>query len=271
MPEFAKAVEWFEHGAIFSGAILLIYFVATPAGRRQGRGYSLPEWKLQVSDFGILLCLFFSLMVFGALLGGMIAKTLELTGPAATIASGGGAQLGMLLSAAIFHFGFGHKLIPLVRSAISVLISSAITFLITVSVVFGVLQIWQRLLSALGIPAPSQDLVGIFAEVDSPVLLTVMLVFAVVVAPLAEEFIFRAGIFRYLRSRTPRAVAVLVPAVVFAAMHGNVGSFGPLVALAVIFSLVYERTGKISVTILAHALFNLNTLLVIFSGLNKVA
>ena len=36
--------------------------------------------------------------------------------------------------------------------------------------------------------------------------------------------------------------------------------------LAVMFSLSYERTGKIGTPIVAHALFNLNTVLLILSG-----
>ena len=39
----------------------------------------------------------------------------------------------------------------------------------------------------------------------------------------------------------------------------------PLIALAVVFSLAYERTGKIGTTMVAHALFNLNaSVLVLF-------
>lgn len=37
--------------------------------------------------------------------------------------------------------------------------------------------------------------------------------------------------------------------------------------LAVIFSLAYERTGHIGTPIVAHALFNLNTVLLILSGI----
>jgi uncharacterized protein len=38
------------------------------------------------------------------------------------------------------------------------------------------------------------------------------------------------------------------------------------VALAVIFSLAYERTGQIGTAIVAHALFNFHTVLLILSG-----
>jgi membrane protease YdiL (CAAX protease family) len=39
-----------------------------------------------------------------------------------------------------------------------------------------------------------------------------------------------------------------------------------LVALGIIFSLAYERTGRIGTTIIAHGLFNLNTIILILCG-----
>ena len=69
-----------------------------------------------------------------------------------------------------------------------------------------------------------------------------------------------------------RAAALLLPAIFFASLHVNwttlVGlpSLAPLVVLAVIFSLAYERTGTIGTAIVAHALFNLNTILLILAG-----
>ena len=42
----------------------------------------------------------------------------------------------------------------------------------------------------------------------------------------------------------------------------------PLFVLGVVFSLAYERTGRILVTVIAHGLFNLNTIIVLLSGIN---
>ena len=87
-----------------------------------------------------------------------------------------------------------------------------------------------------------------------------------IIAPLTEELIFRAGLFRYLRTRVPRWIALLAPATIFAALHSNLVAFVPLLLLGVLFSLAYERTGRISVTIVAHSLFNLHTILLILAG-----
>ena len=115
--------------------------------------------------------------------------------------------------------------------------------------------------------------VDMFLRADSRLLLVVLIGLATIVAPVTEELVFRAGLFRYFRTRLPRWLAFLLPAVLFAALHVDnwktlegFASFAPLVALAVFFSAAYERTGRIGTSIVAHALFNLNTVLLIFAG-----
>jgi hypothetical protein len=99
-----------------------------------------------------------------------------------------------------------------------------------------------------------------------------MIVLALVTAPISEELVFRAGLFRYFRTRMPRSIALIAPALMFAVLHVNwetlegLASVGPLVMLATIFSLAYERTGRIGTSMVAHALFNLNTIMLIFTG-----
>ena len=70
----------------------------------------------------------------------------------------------------------------------------------------------------------------------------------------------------------PRWAALLIPALLFASLHVNwvtlegLASFAPLAVLAIMFSLAYERTGHIGTPMVAHALFNLNTVILIFAG-----
>jgi membrane protease YdiL (CAAX protease family) len=67
---------------------------------------------------------------------------------------------------------------------------------------------------------------------------------------------------------------VLVPAALFGGAHlltspmENLPTLGPLIALGAIFSIAYERTGRIGTTIVAHALFNLNTVFLVLAGIN---
>jgi len=121
-------------------------------------------------------------------------------------------------------------------------------------------------LEKLGLPVEQQELIELLTQGKSVVLVGL----AVIVAPVSEELIFRAGLFRYARFRLPRWAALLLPACLFAALHTNLATFAPLVVLGVLLSLAYERTGNIVAPMIAHSLFNLNTVLLIFAGVDKM-
>lgn len=142
------------------------------------------------------------------------------------------------------------------------------TFLAALPVVLlaGLVTEWVHHL--LGIPLVRQELVDIFRATDNPGRFLWMTLVAVVLAPLTEESIFRGGLFRYLRTRLPRWLAFVLPAAAFAVLHGNLAVLAPLTALAVVFSLSYERTGSIAVPMIAHGFFNLNTIVMILAGVN---
>ncbi|MBI2513050.1 MAG: CPBP family intramembrane metalloprotease [Opitutae bacterium] len=126
---------------------------------------------------------------------------------------------------------------------------------------------WTLFLQAIGLPDEPQDLLEIFGGVHSKPLLVAMLFVACVLAPVYEELLFRGAIFRFCRQRFGRAAALVVSATLFGAMHGNWAGFVPLAVLGVALAVAYERTGDIRVSMLAHGLFNLNTLAIVLSGL----
>ncbi|EIQ00609.1 putative metal-dependent membrane protease [Opitutaceae bacterium TAV1] len=127
---------------------------------------------------------------------------------------------------------------------------------------------WEAVLEASGHAIAKQDLVRIFAKGGSPLLVVAMTFFAVVVAPLTEELVFRAGLFRFLHRRMAPWAAMLVTSVVFASLHNmNVAALVPLCVLGMVLAFAYERTGNILVPVIAHALFNLNTIILLLAGL----
>lgn len=126
---------------------------------------------------------------------------------------------------------------------------------------------WGALLHALGLPEEPQDLIAIFGRARSPLVVAGMLGVACVVAPVNEEFIFRRGLFRFLRQRFGRLAAFAVSSLLFATLHLNWASFLPLAVFGFVLAAAYEATGDIRVSIIAHGLFNLNTVVYILSGL----
>lgn len=144
--------------------------------------------------------------------------------------------------------------------------AGALTFIAALPPIWLTSLGWRLLLDALGIAAPPQDIVLFFANNGDTRALFVMVLLAVGIAPLVEELLFRAGLFRWLRTRTSRPASLLLPALIFAFLHGSLAALVPLLVLAVILSIAYERSGHVLVPITAHALFNLNTLLILLAG-----
>lgn len=141
-------------------------------------------------------------------------------------------------------------------------------FLIARAIFIPVALAWDWLLNLAGIDAAEQDLVGFFRDETSVARLAALSIVAIVIAPAAEEMVFRGGLFGYLRTRMHRSFAVLIPSILFGLVHGNLRSFPLLVILGMINSVAYERTGRLTTPIVVHALVNLSTIAILLLGID---
>jgi membrane protease YdiL (CAAX protease family) len=267
MPDRTTAiVTFFELGLLLAGLVLLWRIVLSPTARRQKSPAVLPRWNAPMSDFFLFLWLICGGGFAASISAGTFLKFHPLS-PDATIAvATASGQVGVLAGIIIFRLFFDHDKSPSGKPTRNAAVTGLATFLISIPVVAITSLIWQVLLHVCGLPNEKQDLIRMFLDAKSPVLLAVMIFLACIGAPLMEELVFRGGIFRYTRTRLPRWAALLLPACIFGAVHTNLASFAPLVALGVVFSLAYERTGNIKTPMVAHALFNLTSLLLVFTG-----
>jgi uncharacterized protein len=262
-----------EIALAISGLVLLWRVGIRPAARRQPAPVLLERWDASPTDFLAFLLLVLGGTFLAATAASQAGKYLPFRGDQVTVFNGAAAQVGMLGGALGYWFGFERGRTPFpIRFNARIVLWGAATFAITLPVLIAAAKSWEFALHLGGFSTEKQDLVGMFANADSPLMLGVMITLAIVIAPLTEELVFRAGLFRYFRTRAPRWVALVVPALIFAVLHvnwktqGGLASLLPLAVLAVMFSLAYERTGRIGTSMVAHALFNLNTILLIFSG-----
>jgi uncharacterized protein len=255
---------------VLAGCILLWRHALSPVARvtARDRAATMPAWDIPVTRFLFFIWLIISGGLLLPAITMPILKSFALDESTALIINGGTFQGGMLLGILLFKLFFdststdnGQQ-----RSGGRIIQNGLMTLLIALPVLAAVGITWQFLLGCFGIELQDQDLIAIFAKTSSPWLLSFMILLAAGIAPITEELIFRAGIFRFLRTRVPRWIALLGPALLFASLHANLASFAPLAALGIIFSLAYERTGSIAVPIIAHGLFNLNTIVLILSG-----
>lgn len=270
MPDRVTLILGFEISLIVAGLILLWRVVLLPNVRRQPPApAALEPWGATIGDFFLYLWL----VVVGAFVGvfasGQLCKALVFSTDMKAALITGAGQLGAVAGMVVFH-GFFDKHRPPPHPARNphFLLTGAATFLIAMPVVSVVMLLWQGLLRLCHVTPEPQDLLRMFSEADSMKFLVVMSVLACIGAPVTEELVFRRGIFRYVRTRLPRWAALLIPAVLFSVMHGYLATFAPLIVLGVIFSLAYERTGNIKTTMVAHALFNLNSIVLILAGAN---
>ena len=84
----------------------------------------------------------------------------------------------------------------------------------------------------------------------------IIIILAVTVAPIAEELMFRFFIYGVLRRYFGCFVGLVFNALLFGAVHGHLPSFAPLLVLGACFTLAYEWSGSILVSMSMHALFN---------------
>jgi membrane protease YdiL (CAAX protease family) len=121
--------------------------------------------------------------------------------------------------------------------------------------------------------AQEQELVKLFTEVarngDRATVFNIF-VAGVIVAPICEEVIFRGYFYPVAKRFLGPFSAVLIVSALFAATHVNLASLLGLLALAVCFTIAYERTGSILVPICMHAFFNGINLLVLYAGAQLV-
>ena len=102
-------------------------------------------------------------------------------------------------------------------------------------------------------PGYSQSAAGVFESVSLPVLT----VYVGLLAPIAEELIFRGLLYRRLRAHLGIGWAIGISSALFGVFHGNMIPFLYGAALGIFLALLYERSGRILVPVLAHVFCNL--------------
>lgn len=147
-------------------------------------------------------------------------------------------------------FGFGRtsprRCVGQAVAAVSVILPTAMMLGAVAAVV----------LTRLGFKPEMQPAVRMLSEGPPTWHLIVYGLGAVVLAPLAEEVLFRGLLYPALRRVCAPATAVWMAALPFAGMHFNAMAFLPMTFLAVTLTWLYERTENLLTAILAHALFN---------------
>ena len=114
----------------------------------------------------------------------------------------------------------------------------------------------ETALETMGWPLPDQLAVEMFLQVKSIWLRIYLAVFAVVIAPVAEEFIFRGLLFSAAKKMGWPKLGWIGTSLLFALIHMNAPTFLPLFVFALALTWMYERSEGLLAPIAAHSIFN---------------
>ena len=101
-----------------------------------------------------------------------------------------------------------------------------------------------------------QDIIEFFNASGAIQQRILIIVLAVAIAPMVEEFLFRFFLYGIFRRYFGRFVGIIVNATLFAVVHAHLPAVATLFVLGVCFTLAYEWSGSILVAMSMHALFN---------------
>jgi membrane protease YdiL (CAAX protease family) len=130
--------------------------------------------------------------------------------------------------------------------------------LITYPLIFATQAVVQQF---TGNTDDSQEIVHFFLKHPDFRSRAAVIFMAVIVAPVAEEIIFRGYFYGVIRRYGGCIPALLTSSLLFAAIHDHLPSAPGLFVLATILCLLYERTGSLWANITLHAAFNASTLI----------
>lgn len=115
---------------------------------------------------------------------------------------------------------------------------------------------WGVLLEVLGIELAGADIDPTALLPKGPIGIVFTVTVACVLAPVAEEMVFRGVLFPALARRWGAGFGTAVSAGLFAAIHVYPFAIPPIFVLAIVLARLYVRSGSLWVPIAAHALFN---------------
>jgi membrane protease YdiL (CAAX protease family) len=135
-------------------------------------------------------------------------------------------------------------------------------------VAWGLQFLSVDVLTRAGWPPEQQLAVTLLANTKSWWMRVYLGAFAVVLAPVAEEFIFRGMLYPFVKQLGWPRLAWVGVSFAFALIHDDAATFVPLFVLALALTWLYEKTDNLLAPITAHALFNAANLVLLFFAQN---
>lgn len=117
----------------------------------------------------------------------------------------------------------------------------------------------------LGIPQKPQMIVEILQQIKSREGLVIAILMGSFLAPISEELYFRGFTYPLLKAHWGPWPAMLVTSLIFATLHFDWFRLIPLTLGGLGLNLLYERTGSLFTSIVAHSVWNTTMTLLVFA------
>ncbi len=227
--------------AILGGGLLAALALAARLRPRRGTlSFAAPLLPVPASDAALLVC---AMVVGGYFLGGFWPTVIALAGIVVLL---------LLHRVPVLrHFGPGPLTVPGAVLGGLWITAAATPFLLVLA------GATESLLRKLGFPVPVEPAVALFRDAHGWRQLLPLFLAATVLAPVAEEALFRGFLQPILKRHAGGARAWVAVAVLFAGCHLNVPTFPPLLLFGLVLGLAYEWSGgSLLLCISAHFWFN---------------
>jgi membrane protease YdiL (CAAX protease family) len=120
----------------------------------------------------------------------------------------------------------------------------------------GLLFISQIVLVQLGHEPAVQEAVKMVMSIKHPVEVGLQVVSVVIMAPIAEELLFRGILFNTIKHAGYPLAGMVISATLFALVHGSLAHMMPLFVMGFALAWLYEKSGTIIAPMVMHATFN---------------
>ena len=125
---------------------------------------------------------------------------------------------------------------------------------------------WKQILQRVGIPVQPEPLLSLLSRESSAALWGSVILATLLVAPLAEEILFRVVLYETVRKHDPRGAAI-VTSLLFAGLHFAPEALPALFVLGLFLQRERRRARSLWGAVFLHAGFNAVTLTLAFMRL----
>lgn len=254
--------------------IVLLFFVITGTvllirGHRYCRKHKFPDrsmddWLLQrpwsgVDVFSIVAFVWILQSVIHPFLPGEVSRPDQpLTTSMLLVGAGFQASVLLFIGLLLFRHGCGWKTAfgAIGPHRTTALRPAVMLYLAMWPVLITVTPLYHALLRGMGVAIDWQETLTMLTAPQSPSMLLILLVMALVLAPVGEELLFRGILLPVMRRKIGLWPAILLSSLLFAAFHRHLPSMAGLFIVSMACSLAAIYSGTVLSAIWLHAIFN---------------